>query len=163
MRRAQIAFLFVAVVIGGGALLAPLLLSNSESMKGEERSAEAAREIHKSVEAARNEPKVDHAKRFGDWSQKDLLMGVKKELLLKDIVHHVDGHFNAAKPSLWINEESWKDASVGRRVSCASLVWERFFRDKPGNTPLPIFDAGTKRQVATYSRDGGLVDSPSSK
>jgi hypothetical protein len=159
MRRAKIAFLFVAVVIGGGALLAPLLFSNSESMKGEERSAEAAREIHKGVEAARNEPKVDHAKRFGDWSQKDLLMGVKKEVLLKDVVNHVD----TAKPSLWINEESWKDASVGRRVSCASLVWERFFRDKPGNTPLPIFEVGTKRQVATYSRDGGLVDSPSGK
>jgi hypothetical protein len=160
MRRAQIAFLFVAVVIGGGALLAPLLLSNSESMKGEERAAEAAREIHKGVEAARNEPKVDHAKRFGDWSQKDLLMGVKKEVLLKELVNHVDA---SAKPSLWINEESWKDASVGHRAACTSLFWERFFRGKPGNTPLPIFDAGTKRQVATYSRDGGLVDSPSSK
>ncbi|HEV8004154.1 MAG TPA: hypothetical protein VGP63_30090 [Planctomycetaceae bacterium] len=160
MRRAKIAFLFVAVVIGGGALLAPLLLSNSESMKGEERAAEAAREIHKGVEAARNEPKVDHAKRFGDWSEKDLRMGVKKEVLLKDIVDHVD---KSAKPALWIIEDGWKEASVGRRAGCASLVWERFFRGKPGNTPLPIFDVGTKRQVATYSRDGGLVDSPSSK
>ncbi len=108
-----------------------------------------------SVEAPKDPRKVDHATAFKGWSDDDLVRTLGKEIKSKDIVHHVD---TSPKPSLWVNEESWKDASLGRRANCASLVWERCFRGKPGDSPLPVLEVGTKKQIATYSRDGGLVD-----
>jgi hypothetical protein len=131
-------------------------VEEDEVVKSEKRAAETAREIRRGIEAARNERKVDHAKRFGDWSQKDLLMGVKKEVKSKDMVDHIDP---SPSPTLWVYADTWGESSPARRAASTSLVWERFFRGKPGNTPLPVFEVGTKRQVATYSRDGGLVDS----
>lgn len=132
-------------------------IEEDEVVKSEKRAAVTAREIRRAVEAVRNERKVDHAKRFEGWTQTDLLINVKKEVIAKDIVDHID---TSASPTLWVYADSWSEASPARRAASSSLVWERFFHGKPGNTPLPVFEVGTKRQVATYSRDSGLVDSP---
>ncbi|HEV8001643.1 MAG TPA: hypothetical protein VGP63_17280 [Planctomycetaceae bacterium] len=156
MRRSRKAFLFAAFVVAGCAL-APLLFSDSEMVQGEKRALEAAREIRRGIEATRNERKVDHATRFEGWSLKDLRINVKKEVKSEDIVEHVD---TSAGLSLWVYADTWSEASPARRAASTSLVWERFFHGRPRNTPMPIFEFGTKRQVANYSPDSGLTDWP---
>lgn len=158
MRRTRNVFLFAAFVIAG-CLFAPLLFSNWELMKGEKRALAAAREIHRGVEATRNERKVDHAKRFEGWSLRDLRINVKRELESKDLIEHIG---TSPGLSLWVYPDTWSEASPARKAASTSLVWELFFRSRPGNTSLPIFEFGTKRHVANYSPDSGLADLPRS-